>query len=301
MLHATQPDWALALARFARRRLVLVAVVAAGAGLAILMAAAALARPDGLLHVWFLDMGQSNAVLVTTPSGAHLLVDGGRFPSRLLGALGDRLPFNQTQIDVLALTQPDENEYAAVTSVLERYSTGLVLTTGQPNQSEAFQAMTDALASRQVVTVKAGYALDFGDGVRLDVLSPARQPDLGDSLDDHALTLRLSCGDISFLLTSDLSADGQRALLKAGQWPPATVMQLPAHGSARSLDRDFLAAVQPSVIVLQNDPANRRGEPDPDTLAELGDLPLYRTDDGGTVHFWTDGRELWVAQENKVA
>ncbi len=300
MLHATQPIWALALARFARRRLVLFTMIAAGVGMTLLMGAVALARPDGQLHVWFLDMGQSNAVLATTPGGAHILIDGGRYPSRLLGALGDRLPFNQMQIDVLALTQPDENEYAALPAVLERYGTGIILTSGQSNLSESFLALSGVLAARQVVAVRAGYTLDFGDGARLEVLSPALQPDLGDPLDDNALTLRLSAGAVSFLLTSDLSAAGQVALLRSGQWPLATVMQLPAHGAARSLADDFLAAVQPQAIVLQNDPAARRGA-DPDTLAQLGRTPLYRTDQGGTVHFWTDGSHLSVIQDMSSA
>ncbi len=300
MLHATQPAWVLALARFARRRLVFFTVILAGLGMALLVVAVALARPDGQLHVWFLDMGQSNAVLASTPGGAHVLIDGGRFPSRLLGALGDRLPFDKTQIDVLALTQPDENEYAALSAVLERYGTGIVLTNGQPNLSESFQMLSGTLATRQMVTVKAGYALDFGDGTRLEMLSPTAQPELGDSLDDNALVFRLSYGAISFLLTSDLSAAGQAALLRSGQWPLATVMQLPAHGAVRSLDDDFLAAVQPSAVVMQNDPASRFGA-DPDTLAQLGSLPLYRTDQGGTVHMWTDGHDLSVAQDEMPA
>jgi hypothetical protein len=46
--------------------------------------------------------------------------------------------------------------------------------------------------------------------------------------------------------------------------------------------------------VLQNDPANRLGDPDGDTLALLGSTPLLRTDQVGTVHLWTDGTSLWT-------
>ena len=34
-----------------------------------------LSRPDGKLHVWWLDAGHSNAVLIQTPAGADILVD----------------------------------------------------------------------------------------------------------------------------------------------------------------------------------------------------------------------------------
>ena len=34
-------------------------------------------RPDGRLHVAFLDVGQGDAILIQSPSGRQLLVDGG--------------------------------------------------------------------------------------------------------------------------------------------------------------------------------------------------------------------------------
>lgn len=301
LMYATKPTWARRLARMLLQRAVVTAAALVSLAIALLMVVAALSRPDGQLHVWLLDMGHSNAVLVQTPGGAHLLIDGGHFPSRLLTALGDRLPFNDLEIDVMVVTQPDEADYGALPAVLARYDTGIVLTNGQPNLSDAFLELQTALNGRDVMTVRAGYTLETSDGVRLEVLHPQVQPELGDSLDDSAVVLRLIYGDVSFLVTGDLSREGQAALLESGEWPLATVLQLPRHGAARSLDGAFLSAVQPQVVVLQNDPANRRGDPDGDTLALLGDTPLFRTDDERnrphTLHLYTDGSELWVVNE----
>jgi competence protein ComEC len=293
LMAATQPTWALHIGRRIRQRAVVTALVFAGVGVSLLMIALALSRPDGNLHIWMLDMGESNAVLVQTPAGAQMLVDGGRFPSRLLTALGDRLPFNDQEIEVLVITQPDEFDYGALASVLDRYSVGVTLSNGQPNLSPAYAALQEKLSAYPLVNVGAGYLLDTSDGVHLDVLHPQTQPDINDSLDDQTLTLRLTYRNISFLLTSDLSAEGQAALLVSGQWPLATVMQLPKHGGAHTLNTDFLKIVQPQAVVVQNDPANRLGDPDPDTLAKLGAIPIFRTDHSGTIHFWTDGNSLW--------
>jgi competence protein ComEC len=133
--------------------------------------------------------------------------------------------------------------------------------------------------------------------VTVDVLHPQATPEINDSLDDEALVLRLDYGDVSFLLTGDLSAAGQQAILDAGQWPQAAVMQLPQHGAIRSLADAFLSAVQPQVVMVQADATNRRGDPDPDTLAMLNDVPIYRTDESGTLHLWTDGANLWAQTE----
>jgi competence protein ComEC len=296
---ATQPAWLVRVARFARSRSVLLTILFSGATLLILIGGLYVSRPDGQLHVHFLDVGHSNAVLLQTPGGAHILVDGGRFPSRLLTSIGDRLPFNDRAIEVLVLTQPDEFDIGALTAVLTRYDVGVVLWNGQPNQGEAFLELGAELAQHDMVRVEAGYTLEMSDGTLIEVLHPADQPALNDSFDDHAVALRVSYDEVSFLLTSDLSADAQQAIMDAGGWFTATVMQLPHHGAARSLDEDFLAMVQPSLIVAQIDPANRLGDPDSDTLTLLGDIPMLRTDEMGAAHLWTDGEELWAAGERQ--
>lgn len=297
MMHATQPEWLLRLARMVRGRATLVATVFAGAAIVILTGALILSRPDGELHVWALDVGHSNGVLIQTPGGAHILVDGGSYPSRLLTALGDRLPFNDRTLEVVAITQPDPSDYGALPSVLVRYEAGLVLTNGQPNLSDSFAELEAAIAPFEVLAVQAGYRLEFADGVVLEVLGPQTPPSLSDDLDAGPLVLRISYGDVSFLLPSDLSIEAQAALLESSYAASASVLQLPRHGAARGLSDDFLNRVAPQMAFVQIDPANRRGEPDPDTLAQLGDIPLYRTDRGGTLHFRTDGVELSVAQE----
>lgn len=280
--------------RWAAARPLMLATLFA-AGLAIGAAGAVVAsRADGQLHVWFLDVGHSNAVLMQTPAGAQILVDGGRNPARLLGALGDRMPFNDRQIDLLVLTEPDENEYSALTLLAERYDVGLVLSHGQPNQSESFAALRERLQTSPWQVVHAGDSFTLSDGVAVEILYPTETPALEDSLDDHALTLRVHYGGVSILLPGDLSRDGQTALLEHGRWPLAQVMQLPHHGAARGLSDAFLAAVQPQLIVVQADTANRLGEPDPDVMAALPEVPVLRTDQRGTVHLWTDGQHLWT-------
>ena len=91
-----------------RQQMIIVSLLLIGCVVLILNISMITSRPDGNLHVWMLDMGHSNAVLVQTPNGAHMLVDGGRFPSRLLTALGDRLPYYDREIEILAVTHPDD-------------------------------------------------------------------------------------------------------------------------------------------------------------------------------------------------
>ena len=292
-----RPPFLQELLALMRRRIVVVGITGSAFAAIALMLAMLLSRSDGRLHVWLLDLGHSNAVLMQSPGGAHILVDGGRFPARLLTALGDRLPFYDREIELLAITHPDAWDISALNQVLERYEIGAALYHGQPNRGEVFEKIVEKLETKQidVVHVRAGYRIQLEDGLIMDVLHPPAPPAITDNLHDSALVLRVSYGSASFLLTSDLGLDGQRELLSRGASPAATVLQLPQHATRSSVDANFLRHVQPQLAMVQIDAANLRGDPDPDTLAALGDdVLVLRTDELGTIHISSDGVELRV-------
>ncbi|MCY4464142.1 MAG: ComEC/Rec2 family competence protein [Chloroflexi bacterium] len=292
-----QLPFAHKLLAFVRRRIVVFGMAGSACAMIALMLAMLFSRSDGQLHVWLLDLGHSNAVLMQSPGGAQILVDGGRFPSRLLTAIGDRLPFYDRTIELLAITHPDEWDISALNQVMERYEIGAALYHGQPNHGEVFEQIEKQLDTNGTpfAPVRAGYRIQLDDGLVLDVLHPPARPSITDNLHDSALVLRVSYGSASFLLTSDLGLDGQRELLSRGASPAATILQLPQHATRSSLDEEFLRRVQPQLAMVQIDAANRRGDPDPDTLDMLDeDLPVLRTDEAGTIHISTDGERLHV-------
>lgn len=300
MIAASRPPIWTRIAAFIQQRRMTLLVVSASVFLLVLMIAMHLSRRDGRLQVWMLDMGHSNAVLLEAPGGAQALIDGGRFPSRLLTALGDRMPFYDREIELLVITHPDEWDIAALTSVLDRYSVGIALTNGQPNRNPVFQEVMQSLAeagARHVI-VEAGYSIDFGSGVTIEVLHPQGQPRITDRLSDHVLALRVIHGNVSILLTSDLSAAGQAMMLQGGVSPQASILQIPQHGTVRAVDSQFLAMGQPQIVLLQSDIANRRGDPDPDTISLFRDLDedkrLFRTDELGTIHLSSDGSRVQI-------
>ena len=297
MINAAAPRFWERMAERIRRQAVILAIVLPTSLVLILMLAMRFSLPDGYLHLWLLDVGHSSAVLMQTPRGAQMLVDGGRFPSRLLTALGDRLPFYDRHIDILVVTHPDEFDIAALPAVLERYKIGVALFNGHPGTDETFLQIKDRLADTKTVEVRAGYTIELDDGVFIEVLHPQHQPSIRDDLNDHAMVLRVHYGDVSFLLTSDLSREGQRRMLDNHIYPQASVLQVPQHGARSALDDEFLHQVQPQIALVQSDAANRRGDPDPDTLAMFAaGTALFRTDDGGTIHLKSDGRQIWVSQ-----
>lgn len=290
---AARPPWLLRLGRALQSRSVAVAALGAAAMLLVLMGARAAGWQDRQLHVWFLDMDSENAVLVRTPGGAHILIDGGGHPARLLTEIGSRLPFDGRTVELWALTQPAYARVRSASRLLDEYHVSQILTNGQ---AALDPALRDVLArAGQVAALQAGQSIQFSDGVVIEVLHPASVPASTAALPDGALVLRLIYGDVSMLLTGDLSASGQQAMIDGGFGVAANVLQIPAGGAEKSLYQALVDVVQPQAVVIQSrhdDP----NEPAPRTLAQLGSAMILQTGAGGTVHLWSDGQRLWAEQ-----
>jgi competence protein ComEC len=84
-----------------QRRVATLAMVGAFAVLAAWpWATLAFSNGDGLLHVYFLDVGQGDATLIVSPSGHSVLIDGGRDPRQTVNAIDGLLPDGDVVIDV---------------------------------------------------------------------------------------------------------------------------------------------------------------------------------------------------------
>jgi competence protein ComEC len=297
MLHATQPDSLLRAVTFVRSRPLFVGTCAAAVGVLVFLVALILSRPDGRLHLWLLNMGHSHAVLIQSPQGTQALIDGGRFPSRLLLALGDRLPFNDRWLEAVVITQPDEFDYSALPEVFGRYTPQVIVSNGQDNPGRSYTTLRDSWGSTPVVAVTAGYTIQLGEEARLEVLYPQIMPRETTRMNDGTLMLRLTYRDFSLLIPGDASQTAQTEVVASGMTLQSDALILPQRGTVASLDDNFLAAVSPEFALLQLDPANRLGDPNEDTLAKLGNLPLYRTDEGGTIHLVTDGQTYQISYQ----
>lgn len=276
--------------------------LAAGAGAltAILLFTAAWSMPDGKLHVIFVDVGEGGATLIETPSGRHILVDAGGSGRSLSTAVGDALPFWKRDIDVIILTQPTESHISGLVPILERYETEVVITNGARGDSQMSQAAWNAIEMQgaPIITATHGMQIRIDDGAVLTVLRSAHAPSEDERGDP--LVVFVTYRDVRILLTGDLDMEAESALLSSGLPLHATALQVPRSGHRESSSETFLAAVKPQMSILTVGSENNYGLPHEETLARLQTLqvPLYRTDQMGTIYLTSDGERVWVTVEH---
>jgi competence protein ComEC len=67
-----------------------------------------------------------------------------------------------------------------------------------------------------------------------------------------------------------------------------TILKVPHHGAALSLDPAFLEAVRPLVAIISVGEENSFGHPAEETLSLLSGTTIYRTDQNGAVEVGLD-------------
>ncbi|MBU0498373.1 MAG: hypothetical protein KKG04_10545 [Candidatus Thermoplasmatota archaeon] len=66
-------------------------------------------NPEKQLEVSFLDVGQGDAILIQTPYGQSVLIDGGPDDS-IVKRLSEDLPWWDKTIDLMVLTHPHDDQ-----------------------------------------------------------------------------------------------------------------------------------------------------------------------------------------------
>ena len=267
---------------------------------AILVWIGVFSLPDGRLHVSFLDVGQGDAILIRTPDGKTVLLDGGPSPAILMSELGRRLPFWDRTVDLLILSHADDDHITGLLPVLERYDVGQVVEPGWRLGTPVYAEWERLIDERGISRTfpRAGTQIDLGRGVSLEVLHPGDVwiEGSGSDTNNNALVMRLTMGHASFLLTADIEVEAEKRLLSAKADLDCTILKVPHHGAATSLGIDFLRAANPQVGIISVGRDNDFGHPAESTITRLNDagVLILRTDEVGSIDVVTDGRSYSV-------
>lgn len=265
----------------------------AAAGMAVALVSLLSLRPiggPGRLEVAVLDVGQGDAILVTTPGGERVLVDGGPSGIELARELGALLPHWERTIDRVVLTHPDADHYGGLPELSARFDIGMLYEGALDRDADGYAELRQREPRSELLEEGGGFEVD---GVRFEVVWPPGLFD-GTSTNDLSLVLLLTYGDVQVLLTADIERYPQDALLR--QLDDVDVLKVPHHGSATSSEA-FLRGTGASVAVISVGSGNQFGHPAEETLAALAGTRLYRTDEDGRVVIRTDGISISVDTE----
>ena len=248
------------------------------------------------LVVSFLDVGQGDAVLIQTPDGYEMLIDGGR-DSSVLRELSKRRSFFDRSIDVVVSTHPDLDHIAGLVDVLKRYQVGTIIMTTNEGDSGAAQAFSAAAPNEdaQIVLADAGQTIVLGAHVVVQIFAPTGDESKLES-NTASIVTRVVYGDTSFMLTGDAPMEIEDYLVRTyGRQLDSDVLKLGHHGSKTSTSDLWLDTITPQYAVVSAGIDNRYGHPHQDVMQKVfkRNIETSHTGTDGTVVFQSDGKTVW--------
>ncbi len=248
------------------------------------------------LTVSFLDVGQGDAILVQSPTGTQVLIDGGSGP-QVLSALARELPLFDRTLDMVIATHPDMDHIGGLVDVLEYYEVTALLQTENESDTAVYRAFLEAVTQEHATEyyARAGMVYDLGGGVQLVVLYPVFNPEPLES-NTSSIVLQVTYGDVSFLLTGDAPQTIEQYLVSSiGTALQSDVLKAGHHGSKTSSSEVFIDTVAPEVVVISAGRDNRYSHPHEEVLERFREagVSLRSTVTEGTITFTSDGVAVW--------
>ncbi len=259
------------------------------------------ARPEDLLKVHFIDVGQADCILAELPGNGAMMIDAGnRDDAGLIIEYIRRLGINK--IDILVGTHPHEDHIGGMAEIVDEMGIGDVYLPKVGHTTYTFSNLLNALDKKglRIKTAEAGAAIlppgsqRPGD-ITIEVLSPPKYADYED-LNDWSAVIRLRYAGVSFLFMGDVGFKPEKDILAGNFQIKSDVLKVAHHGSRYSTSTDFLNRVMPDFCVIFAEQGNEYGLPASETIERISveGVRVLRTDERGSIIFTTDGTSINV-------
>lgn len=253
---------------------------------------------SGKITVDFIDVGQGDAILVTSSNGAAMLIDAGdnSDENRIVEYLTNK---GIKKLDYVIGTHPHADHIGGLDAVIRNFDVGDIYMPKKSHTTKTFKDVLVAVKERgySIQTAKAGVRFELEPGVDVQMVAPIA--DTYENLNDYSAVVRLSCGNISFLFTGDAEKISEYEMLESQYSLSSTVLKVGHHGSVTSTSDEFLEQVNPKYAVISSGKENEYGHPHKEIIEKLkqANIEYYNTQTSGTIRVITDGETIEFIEE----
>lgn len=249
------------------------------------------------LEVDFLDVGQGDAILIKSPFGQNILIDGGPDKS-VVNKISEDLPFWDRNIDLMILTHPHDDHVTGLIEVLKRYRVKKIIYTGASHTAPNYLAWLDEIKKRKIplTIINHPQNIKLGDNCEFKIIYPLKSfaGESVENLNNTSLVAKLIFGQTSFLLVGDAEKEAEEEIIKSGVELTANILKVGHHGSDTASSDIFLNNVRPQIAVIEVGKDNKFGLPSGRAIKRLERIgaKIYRTDYDGNIKLISDGMNI---------
>ncbi|MEX1062431.1 MAG: DNA internalization-related competence protein ComEC/Rec2, partial [Balneolaceae bacterium] len=251
-------------------------------------------------EITVLDVGQGDAVHISTPEGGQILIDAGRWTP--FGNSGDRvlLPYLKSKgidrLDAVIITHPHADHIGGLPALLQDLDIGIIYHGGYGHDSVLFQTCRSLAAEKnvEIKTVNRGDIISVDPSIRLFVLGP--RPKLeSNNPNEQSVVLKLAYNRTHFLFAGDAEVNQERRITGTyGDFLKSDLLKAGHHGSRTSSNAHFLSLVRPDMAVVSLSFKNRFGHPHSEAVDRIRVFTkeIYYTSLEGGIVLESDGQQI---------
>ena len=245
-------------------------------------------------EITILDVGQGECCLIKC-DGHYLLFDGGdRDTSSFVYSYMQNTEHIK-EFDYVIASHYDSDHISGLIGIVKKFPCKSIFGAPYIGDTSTYNSFIEACGKNCGLTYpNVGDVFTLGSSL-CQVVSP-----VGNSYDDengYSLGIRVLYGSTSFLIMGDATKESELDSLSAGLLAKTNVLVVNHHGSASSTADEFIATVMPDAAVISVGANNEFGHPTTEVLSKLSNIPVYRTDEFGTITFISDGEHIDIYTE----
>ena len=257
---------------------------------------------DHTLAVHFIDVGQADCILLEC-GGDFMLIDGGNRDDgqKVVSYLQS---CGVEELEAVICTHAHEDHVGGLPSVLAVYPTAQVYAPTKTYSSKVFDDFLYYVDQQRLeVTIPApGDTLTL-DQAEVTILGPVESYA---ETNDTSIVVLVEFYNNSFLFTGDMEVEAENDMLDywGGRidWN-VDLLKVGHHGSTTSSGYRFVYETDPEYAIVSVGEDNSYGHPHDEIIDRYGDagVPMFRTDELGTILAVSDGNEITITWENQNA
>lgn len=255
---------------------------------------------DSSFKLFFVDVGQGDAVYMEFPDNKNMLVDCGSeaSSSNLVNFLNSR---KVKKIDYVIYTHADEDHIGGGEKIFNIYEINtlyrpkiLCITESQTGNLAGYNVKDTAVYDRAIMAAydegcNIKYSFEGEQIVANEYSVKFLNPNKNNYADsnDYSAVLMIECNGKKILLQADAEKDvEERLLLDYENYLDADILKIAHHGSKTGTSQIFLDTVSPAYAIISSG-SNAWGLPDVEIIERLEteDFTTYQTQNIGTICF----------------
>jgi competence protein ComEC len=275
------------------------------AATAVIVAGARWPHDVAGLRLTMVDVGQGDAMVLQVAGRHALMVDTGGSPFGTGGFdIGSRVvepalwARGVNALDALLVTHGDPDHIGGALPLIADFSPASIWQGIPVPRALPLQAvLAAAVASHAAVEERRdGEQFRIGSARVLVLHPPAPDWERPRVRNDDSVVLEVLYGDVALLLTGDIGADVERAIVPRLVPAKTRILKVAHHGSRTSTSQELLDGWRPQIALISCGRGNPFGHPAPEVIARLeaAGARIYRTDRDGEITVDTDGEHVFV-------